>query len=160
VSTAQRSAEAHTTELRLVDEQLANEERRLHAEVDVCPGPTRAALHASPADRLRDSIRLRASGDSQRQARVANQALADWYVRRARQTGNAAQCPRPALRSPANSNRYPGAALETIPGDDGDARPATRATSSNPLPPSKASRLRSGRTDTVHAPSPLPEYLG
>src|SRR3954452_6909725 len=123
LSTAQRSAAAHATELGLVDAQLASEDTRLSTALDMCPGAERAGLQASPADPLRDSMRIRASADAQRLAHVSNQALADWYLRRARQTGKADQCtkaraalsgqvsptpnpptPNPAAPNPAASN--------------------------------------------------------
>jgi len=150
-------------------------------------------------------MRIRASGDAQRLAHVSNQALADWYLRRARQTGNADQCtkaraalsgqvsptPNPPTPNPAAPN--PAASNPAAPNSAAPNQAAPNPAAPNPAAPDSAAPIPAslgdatvtraqgypgdvlqvptttpeqavtlyglGWTDTVHAPSPLPEYL-
>jgi hypothetical protein len=106
-SDQQRAAQARAYELSLADETLAAEEARIGAQLDNCPGAQRPALVVSDGAKTRDSIRVRAAGDAARFTRVAQLALADWRLRRARETGDARMCEaaRTALASPAPLDR-------------------------------------------------------
>src|SRR5258708_25992662 len=61
---AERLATLHAYELTLADESLAAERARLGLAVQDCPGAPRQTMRLSPADRLRDSIRLRIGDDA------------------------------------------------------------------------------------------------
>ena len=104
-SDQQRAAQARAFELSLGDEALAAEEARIGAQLADCPGAQRRALVVSDGATTRDSIRIRAAGDVARSTRVAQLALADWRLRRARQTGDERMCAaaRDALASPPPS---------------------------------------------------------
>ena len=140
----------------------------------------------SAGDKVRDTIRLRARGDSARLTAVAQVALADWYLRRGSSSGDAGLCDR--ARSALTSS--PAAAPQ---GDAGaglgdDAHSATTAASSSSRPDDllaglgEATVARSGPwlstlvrggdeplvtlslyatqvVDGVRAAAPLPQYL-
>src|SRR5712692_1383058 len=91
LSDAQRADQAQAFEQSLADEALASERSRLETELLTCPA-MRQPLGVSPGDKVRDTVRLRAQGDPARLDEVARLALADWRLRRATATGNAAYC--------------------------------------------------------------------
>jgi hypothetical protein len=160
MSDNQRAAAAHEFELRLVDDALTQEARRLEQAAQACPSSERSPLGVSQSDRVRDSMRVRIRDDPERARRVASQALADWYLRRARATGMLELCQRardalagslPAIADDrlqqlgqatvSRNAAYPG---EITPGDN----------------PSQALVMYAlGWSDTVHGATPLPEYL-
>src|SRR3981081_836989 len=78
---AGRADRAHAYELTLADESLAAERARLGLALQDCPGAARQPLEVSSGDRVRDTIRVRTAGDVQRQAAVAQLALADSRLR-------------------------------------------------------------------------------
>lgn len=160
LSDAQRAAAAHDFELRLVDDALTQESRRLQQAAQDCPGSNREPLALSSSNRVRDSIRVRAGEDSVRMANIARQALADWYLRRARATGTDELCQRAraalagslppmsddrlnqlGLATVSRNAAYPG---EITPGDS---------------PTVALAEYALGWTDTVRGATPLPEYL-
>ena len=88
---AQRAQAARAYELSLADESLAAERARVEVALLDCPGRPRA-MAISSGDAVRDSIRVRAQADAARLTAVAQVALADWRLRRARATGEARFC--------------------------------------------------------------------
>jgi hypothetical protein len=159
---AQRALQAHAFELGLADESTANERARITDELQLCPGPFQALTY-SVGDRARDAIRLRAQGDATRLATVAQLALADWQLRRARATGNAQFCQkaRAALTGASSFGEPSSSDLLSLLGTATVTRDPHRA--SAPLdtgPPSiTLSNYALGYLDTVHAAAPLPQYL-
>src|SRR5919199_3288876 len=88
---AQRAQAARAYELSLADESLAAERARVEIALLDCPRKLRA-MAISSGDAVRDSIRVRAQADAARLTAVAQVALADWRLRRARATGEARFC--------------------------------------------------------------------
>src|SRR5438093_13391006 len=77
LSEQQRAATAHEFEPQVPDAALDAEQARLQAALQQCPAPRPLRpLHVSPADRLRDTIRVRIGDDNARRPRGAQQALA------------------------------------------------------------------------------------
>jgi hypothetical protein len=157
LSDAQRLAAAHGAEVQLVDAILNQEESRLRGALHICPAERRP-MAISPADKLRDSLRIRVADDSARLQKVADLALADWYVRRANATGFPELCYRAStalgVQKPIQATTTGSSAEEATvarsPGDPpvslGDAQTAIVA-------------YALGWTDAVQAPAPLPHYL-
>src|SRR5438093_8868971 len=95
LSEQQRAATAHEFELQVADAALDAEQARLQAALQQCPAPRPLRpLDVSPADRLRDTIRVRIGDDNARRQRVAQQALADWRLRVAAAQGAPEWCQR------------------------------------------------------------------
>jgi hypothetical protein len=99
----------------LANESLAAERARVEAALQDCSGGARQPWQLSAGDRVRDAIRLRLGDDLQAQAGVAQVALADWRVRRARATGEVRFCDeaRQALTTSSGVAPPPGEALAT-----------------------------------------------
>src|SRR5215468_2123275 len=91
LSDAQRLAAAHGAEVQMVDAILNQEESRLRGALQNCPAE-RQPIAISPADKLRDSLRIRVADDPARLQKVADLALADWYIRRSNATGYPELC--------------------------------------------------------------------
>ena len=163
---AQRAERVLLFELGLADETLAAERARIDSGQLDCPGE-RQPLALSIGDKPRDTVRLRAQGDPGRLASVAQIALADWRLRRARATGDARFCDgaREALSgvkgqgsgvsTGAESDLMSGVGRATVSRDPlygavaDEAWPASVALSSYAL----------GYVDSVQAMAPLPQYL-
>ncbi len=173
---AERVAIAHAYELRLADESLAAERARLGQALQVCPGAARQALQLSPGDRIRDTIRLRIGEDASRQAAVAQQALADWRLRRAQATGDARFCDdaRQALAPPAAADgRTALSVTGSLNGQPSSENPlavlgwatvsrgprSAGVVADQPAIELSVSNSALGHTDTVRARAPLPQYL-
>jgi hypothetical protein len=160
LSEAQRVELMQTFERSLADEALAAERTRLTGELETCPGPSEP-LSVSKGDRVRDAIRLRAAGDASRLNEVAQLALADWRLRRAAATGNAAFCAdaQAALTGTASpvssSDLLTDAPAATV---TRDPRYTTAPLSTDP-PSEILSAYALGYVDTVQASAPLPQYL-
>ncbi len=156
LSDAQRRAATTQFALSLADESLAAESQRLDAALQTCPGP-RQALQASPGDKVRDGIRVQASGDAQRANKVAELALTDWYLRRASATGDAHFC------DLGRSHPAPPSATNLL--EDLPPATVTRGTSTVDVPTPEVpplvtlSQYALGSIDTVSAAAPLPHYL-
>jgi hypothetical protein len=157
-------AQAQQFELGLADDSLVAENRRLDAALQICPGP-RQPLTVSSSDALRDGIRVRAEADPERLGRVAQVALADWYLRRASASGDARFCDlaRQARSQPQSQPatadllaRLPAATVsrdQRQPNDSISARPISDAS------PLTLSSYVLGSIDAVQAAAPLPQYL-
>jgi hypothetical protein len=160
-SEAQRAAQARAVELVLADEAVAAEWARIDAALQDCPGDTRQALNVSPGDRVRDAARLRIQDDPTRLAAVAQVALADWRVRRARATGEARFCDdaRAALAGgvtqPPRGTLIENLGMATV---SRDVHASARPWDSNQVA-TTLSNYAVGAVDSVRAPSPLPQYL-
>jgi hypothetical protein len=159
---AERAARMHGYELALADEALGAERARIGLALQDCPGAARQTLEISMGDRVRDAIRMRIGDDPQRQAAVAQVALADWRLRRAQATGEAHFCveARQALSdtSTGESNAadlLPGLGPATV---AHDPRHTGLAADQTPLTVS-LSNYALGYTDMVRARAPLPQYL-
>jgi hypothetical protein len=161
LSDEQRMARARAVELALADEAVAAEWARIDAALLNCPGATRQVLAVSPGDRVRDAVRLRIQDDQTRLSAVAQVALADWRVRRARATGEARFCDaaQAALASTtpqaAPPNFLSGLGSATV---TRDAQSTVNPQDSGPVAMS-VSNYAMGVVDSVSAPSPLPQYL-
>ena len=161
LSDAQRADQAQAFELSLADEVLRAERARVTAALQDCPGERRP-LTISTGDVTRDTIRLRAQGDALRKGSVAQIALADWYTRRGRATGEASLCERArtALTSPPPA--APDADLlatvgeATVTRDNGAANQPALDTG-DPLV--ALSLYATQAVDSVRAAAPLPHYL-
>ena len=163
-SDQQRAAEARAFELSLADEALAAEEARIGAQLAECPGAQRRALVVSDGARTRDTIRIRAAGDAARSARVAQLALADWRVRRARQSGDERMCEaaRAALASPtASEHAQPATDFVSALGTATVARdPLHVGVVETAQPTLTLLRLYAlGLADSITAEAPLSHYL-
>jgi hypothetical protein len=162
---AQRADQAHVFELGLADESLAAEQARIRGELQqTCPGSTRQPLTPSPGDKVRDTIRVRVQDDPARIAAVAQVALADWRLRRARATGESRFCDdaRAALMGqmgePAASHVLDRPGLASLVRDP--RRPATASDRPSDKPVIvDVSLYASGWADSVVAAAPLPQYL-
>ncbi|HLZ30368.1 MAG TPA: hypothetical protein VKV73_23855 [Chloroflexota bacterium] len=163
LSDAQRVDRVRALELALADDVLAAERARITAGLSDCPGPGDSqSLAPSIGDKPRDTVRIQAGDDPARLASVAQIALADWRLRRARGTGEVHFCDqaRQALAAVVSAQRSgdllgaPGTAtvtrdpshalagaVETWPGD------------------TALSNYALGYVDTVQALTPLPQYL-
>jgi hypothetical protein len=170
LSDAQRAERVRQYELELADEALRAEHARVAAGLQDCPGSAREPLAVSAGDRVRDTVRVRAQGDSGRLAQVAHIALADWRLRRARATGEARFCEeaRAALAGDPSERATSDVAGRPVTADI-LARPGTATVARDPRrpTPSTASDERlvdlslyaNGWADAVTAASPLPQYL-
>jgi len=153
---AQRREATTAFELSLADESLAAETQRLDAAQQACPGP-RQPLQVSAGDKVRDGIRLQASGNADRFKQVSQLALTDWYLRRASATGDASYCnlakAHPASQADANLlQRLPTATVTRNAG-----APEASLLQAEPLVTLSLYAL--GSIDTVRAAPPLPQYL-
>jgi hypothetical protein len=163
LSDAQRADQARAFELGLADETLAADRARIAAGVTACPGSTREPLAVSPGDRVRDTVRIRVQGDPVRQASLAQVALADWRLRRARATGDAGMCDeaRAALTStvsvPSRFENFEQLGVATVTRDAQLSSAANLSPNDNPLV--DLSLYASGWADDVTAKAPLPQYL-
>jgi hypothetical protein len=162
LSDAEHVEQARAFELKLADESIAGERARITRELQTCPGQSEPLAY-SVGDRARDVIRLRTQGDAARLSSVAQLALADWQVRRARATGAVQFChDAQAALSGASSHAEPSSS-DVLAGL-GDAT-VTRDPhqSSAPLETGPLALTLSnyalGYVDAVHAASPLPQYL-
>ncbi len=159
---AQRAAQAQAFELTLADEALAAERARVEQALQNCPGERRP-LALSAGDRVRDTIRLRARGDSGRLLAVAQVALADWYVRRGSSSGDASLCDR--ARSALSSTTVAPRPTEDLLAVVGEATVARQAGSSaaaagaEEAPLVTLSLYATQVIDGVRAAAPLPQYL-
>jgi len=160
VSDDERVAAAHAQELRIADETLSSEEQRLQTALQGCPGP-RTPLAVSQASTLRDSVRVRVGDDAARSARVAQQALGDWYLRRAAATGAVEQCGRARQAMDGTLRAGSEAAVLTQLGQSVVSRHLAYPgdTTSGDAPIAALVEYALGWTDTVAAPAPLPEHL-
>jgi hypothetical protein len=180
-SATERAGRTRAYELMLANESLAAERARVEAALQDCPGGARQPWQLSAGDRVRDAIRLRLGDDLQAQAGVAQVALADWRVRRARATGEVRFCDeaRQALTTSSGVAPPPGEALATDllaglgaatvtrdPARMADAQDSAAAVTVSPGATSAAatvgivlSEYALGAVDTVRAPAPLPHYL-
>jgi hypothetical protein len=161
LSDATRQSSTRAYELGLADEALGNERQRLDAALGACPGPRESAPYSS-GDTVRDAIRLRARGDTQRLAQVAQLALVDWYVRRAATSGDEQFCQsaEAALTSAASPQTPASDPLQALP-----LATVTRDTRlAIPSPTSDSamvtlSQYVLGFADSITAAAPLPQYL-
>jgi hypothetical protein len=157
---AQRTERLRSFELGLVDATLAAERARIEAGLQVCPGSGGQALAPSVGDKLRDTVRIHAQDDPVRMTSVAQIALADWRLRRARATGDASFCDgaRQAFAGVGSgeaSDLLTGLGMATVSRDPGRAVTVVEA-----WPVSMAlSNYALGYVDTVQAMAPLPQYL-
>jgi hypothetical protein len=163
LSEPQRAAAAQRYELAIADETLAAERSRLAALAQNCPGD-RQTLMVSSGDRVRDGVRIRAQGDAARLNGVAQLALADWQLRRAQATGEAARCDVARQTLASSSLDQGGAALDAPEPLGGSATVARDAsglaqafTAAEPL--TALSLYAAGFVDGVTAAAPLPHYL-
>jgi hypothetical protein len=153
---------AQAFELGLADEALAAESERIQAALRVCPDPLQAA-HVSPADTVRDGIRVRAEGDPSRLGQVGQLALADWYMRRASTSGDARFCDQARMAltgtpaSSASGDLLAGLPAATVSRDDRQSTTALPPSSETPI--ATLSKYALGSVDAVHAAAPLPQYL-
>jgi hypothetical protein len=160
VSDVQHRALAQMFELGLADDGLAAEAQRIDAALRDCPG-SRHALAVSPDDARRDSIRVRAEGDSPRLAQVARLALADWYVRRASATSDQSFCQRAqaaragALPSPPAADLLEQLPTATVTRDPRQTPPTPNSDPTTAL----LARYVLGSIDAITAATPLPHYL-
>jgi hypothetical protein len=162
LSDAQRVEQARAFEASLADESIVYERARISGELQTCPSPYES-LTFSAGDSVRDAIRLRAQGDATRLGAVAQLALVDWHVRRARATGNAGFCQaaRAALTSastfgePRSSDLLSRLGAATVTRDPR----RTSAPLDSALPATTLSNYALGYVDTVYAAAPLPQYL-
>ncbi len=159
---AERLGKLHAYELTLADELLASERARLSSALQDCPGTARQTMQLSRGDRVRDSIRLRSGDDAQRQAAVAQLALADWRLRRAQATGETHFCDdaRQALSGTTlvESRTADGLAQlgsATVTRDPRSATASTEETATE----LGLSNYALGYTDALRARAPLPQYL-
>jgi hypothetical protein len=155
-------AQAQKFELGLADESLAAENTRLDAELQICPGP-RTALTASSSDALRDGIRVHAQADPERLGQLSRIALADWYLRRARASGNTRFCDLArAARSQPPATQGATDWLATLPAatvSHDQRQLSVRAPLGTDTAAGTLSSYVLGSVDTVHASAPLPQYL-
>jgi hypothetical protein len=162
LSDAQRVDQARAFELRLADDTLAAERARIAASLAACPGEDRQPLAVSIGDRPRDTVRLRAQDDPARLASLAEVALADWQVRRARATGDARFCDEARQTLAGTVSRE--AAAPDVLAELGEATVSrdrlngTVADRAWPLSVALSSYAM-GDVDTVQGQAPLPEYL-
>ena len=159
---AQRADRMHAYELTLADESLAAERGRIDLALQDCPGAARRPLEVSAGDGIRDSVRLRVGDNPARLAVVAQLALADWRLRRARATAQTRFCDeaRQALNGPSSADPNAadllaglGAATVTR-----DARETGASVDASPIM-LVLSNYALGYTDAVRAATPLPQYL-
>jgi hypothetical protein len=157
----QRIARARAVEFALADEAETAEWARIDAALLNCPGNARQPLAVSPGDRVRDAVRLRVQDDQTRLAAVAQVALADWRVRRARATGESRFCDaaRAALAGGISSSPR-GSVIDElgIATVSRDGQRGARTEDNTPVATS-VSNYAMGVVDTVTGPSPLPQYL-
>ena len=148
---AQRAAQARQFELEVADQVLAADQARLQGLLASCPEPRADRLEVSPSARARDGVRARQ--DPARSARAGQLAAADWYLRRAVTTGEAALCQRArqALGEsdpPPSEPDLPAGQVERDPPGaevvDGAARPYQALTT-----------YGLGLVDVVRGPAPL-----
>jgi hypothetical protein len=157
----QRIARGRAVEVALADEAVAAEWARIDAALLNCPGDTRQALTVSPGDRVRDAVRLRIQDDQTRLAAVAQVALADWRVRRARATGDARFCDTAGaalaggISVPPRGDVIDGLGMATV---TRDPRTSNLSQESSDTA-ANLSNYALGVVDTVTARSPLPQYL-
>ncbi len=153
---ARRAQMAQAFQVGLADETLAAEQQRMADGLQSCPGP-REAFVPSAGDASRDTVRLRAQGDSNRTRTLAEVALADWFVRRARSTGDAAYCERARA---ALDGTLPGVPAGDLLASVADAT-VTRDTKANPVPVDGGTLTdyALGYVDAVTGAAPLPQYL-
>jgi hypothetical protein len=159
ISESRRAAQAHAYELTLADEQIAAQGQRLQQELRDCPGANRVPLQVSPAASIRDALRLRVGEDEPRRAVLAQQALIDWYLRRARATGNADLCDKARTTQPTATPfaQTPfGAEAATVVRTSLGDRPRY---AENQPPDVLLALYVLGWADGVQAPAPLPHYL-
>jgi hypothetical protein len=105
---------------------------------------------------------MQAQGDASRTAQVAQLALADWRIRRARATGNAQACAdaqatlgSEAAETPSRDDLISALPVVSVTREPGqNAAPATR----DPVEIT-VSEYALGYVDRVTAASPLPQYL-
>ena len=161
LSDAQRAERASAFELSLADESLAAERSRIEAALQDCPGDRRA-LTISSGDAVRDTVRLRAQGDTARLSAVAELALADWRVRRGQATGDQRFCDdaASALATPSTASR--GTDVLADLGEATVARDPRQPTAPPPTgtdPLIALSLYATLSVDSVRAGAPLPQYL-
>lgn len=163
-SDAQRAAQSHAYELTLADESLAAERARIDAALQDCPGLTRQALEVSTGDRVRDAVRLRSADDAQRQTAVAQLALADWRLRRARATAETHFCDEARQALTGFAGGEPGApdllaelGSATVTRNPQQGVVVVDADTSDDG--SSLSNYALGYVDTLRARAPLPQYL-
>jgi hypothetical protein len=158
----QRQAARRGVELAAADAALETEQERLGQELADCPSAAREPLKPSAFIEVRDSVRIRAAGDTARLQRVGSQALADWYVRRARATGSMQQCD--SARAALNGQTQAQQPVTDVVGQLGWAT-VTRAASypgdalAAPTNEQATALYGLAWTDTLRAQSPLPEQL-
>lgn len=159
---AEKLGKLHGYELALADEAMASDRARLSVALEDCPGAVRQGLQLSSGDRVRDAIRVRSGDDVQRQAAVAQLALADWRLRRARATGDAQFCndARQALggsasAAPNTSDVLGSLGFATVARDPRSVSAPTDETEAE----LSLSNYALGYVDTVRARAPLPQYL-
>jgi hypothetical protein len=165
LSDEQRADGARAYEIGLADESLKSERARLADELQVCPGPSQP-LSVSMGDRVRDTIRLRVLGDPSRGAMVAQLALADWRLRRARATGNSQFCDSaqatlagdPSQTQPPAGETLVLSSLPMATVSRGQHQTATPLASAEPASV-VLSQYALGYVDAVRAAAPLPQYL-
>jgi hypothetical protein len=154
---AQRAEQAHALELQVADAEIQKQDQALRDGLQDCPGP-RTPLAISEADTLRDSLRSRVGDDAARLQKIADLALADWYVRRANATGFPELCYEASI---ALAVQQPPQA--TTPGLSASKATVARATSDTPTtynqPQEAIVAYALGWTDAVSASAPLPHYL-
>jgi hypothetical protein len=162
LSDAQRADRAHAFELGLADETMAAERARIESSLAACPGDEREPLAVSIGDRPRDTVRIRAQDDPARMASLAQVALADWDVRRARATGEVRFCA--AARHALAGTVIGEAAPADVLGELGEATVSRDrlhgVVADRAWPVSVAlSSYATGHVDTVQAQAPFPQYL-
>jgi hypothetical protein len=161
----QRTQRAHAFELTLADETIAAERARIEVGLQACPGADRQPFALSLGDQLRDTVRVRAQDDSARLTSLAQVALADWRLRRARATGEASFCDE--ARQALAGGAQPGVSGNVSPdllsgfGTASVTRDALHGLAADAAWPASValSSYALGYVDTVQAMAPLPQYL-
>jgi len=160
-SEEQRAQQAHALEVALADETLALEQARVRGELEACPTSIRQPWALSAGNRVRDTIRIRVYDDPARIAALAQVALADWRVRRARATGERHFCGEASAALAGQLGER--AALRVL--DElgpatvvrNDARSSLTRTKREPMV--DLSLYAVGWTDRITSDAPLPQYL-
>lgn len=176
VSDATRAQQAQAYQQASAERLLATERARVTDLVSACPGSARVPIGISPGDRSRDALRVLAYGDARLEAMLTQLAQADWFARRGQSSGDAAQCDRArqALNGAASASDPTASAAAHAVLDalgkatvarDPTAQPVPESprvrTIGDPaeLPTTTISAYALNFSDTVTAPSPLPQYL-
>jgi hypothetical protein len=158
-SDAQKAANTDAYEVALAQHVIDSERARLEAGLVSCAKGDRQALVISEGDRQRDRARLWLAEDATAPVTgLADVALADWRLRRANATGQAALCDqaRAALAGQVDGTASRSGLIDGL----GAATVTRSAVQPFEGAVSAAWMLYGlGMVDAVTAPGPLPQYL-